>query len=133
VAPYPARRHFEAALEAVFAEREFKVLWVLMARPRRPDAVVWRGRRMLAALDAVAWPLLAALVLLSLPQPGNAGLVALAACALTAVHRLLRAVLRNERYFFTTWRWGRLLAGLLVFGYALQGVAWMAGRGALSG
>ena len=33
-------------------------MWLLVAREPRPDAPDWPGRRLLAAVDAVAWPLL---------------------------------------------------------------------------
>lgn len=109
------------------------MFWVLFARAPRPDAVVWPGRRLLAALDAVLWPLALGMGLLGVPQSGAAGQVALAACVLFAVRRLLRAVWRNERYFFTSWRWGCRLGSLLLFGYALQWAVWVLGLGGFSG
>ena len=48
-------------------------MWLLVAREPRPDAPDWPGRRLLAAVDAVAWPLL--WVLLIRQVPGPAGLV----------------------------------------------------------
>jgi len=45
----------------------------------------------------------------------------LTACAIAAgVVRLHRAIAVNHRYRFTTWRWGRVLAGLLLFGWLLK-------------
>ena len=34
------------------------VMWLLVAREPRPDAPDWPGRRLLAAVDAVIWPLM---------------------------------------------------------------------------
>lgn len=48
-------------------------MWLLVAREPRPDAPDWPGRRLLAAIDAVAWPLM--WVLLIRQVPGAAGLV----------------------------------------------------------
>ena len=48
-------------------------MWLLVAREPRPDAPEWPGRRLLAAVDAVAWPLM--WVLLIRQVPGPAGLV----------------------------------------------------------
>jgi hypothetical protein len=48
-------------------------MWLLVAREPRPDAPDWPGRRLLAAVDAVAWPLM--WVLLIRQVPGPAGLV----------------------------------------------------------
>lgn len=109
------------------------MLWILFERAPRPDAVVWPGRRALAALDAVAWPLALGAALLGLPQSGAAGLTALAACVYFAWRRLLCAMLRNERYFFTTWRWGRLLIAWLLLGCGLQLAGWMDRHGVLGG
>ena len=34
--------------------------------------------------------------------------------------RLYRAIWSNHRYWFTTWRWGRIVAALLLMGEALK-------------
>lgn len=97
-------------------------MWVIFARaPPPPDAVVWPGRRALALVDAVAWPVAWAGFVLGLPVPaGLAGHFALALCAVSALARAHRAVAHNQRYHFTTWRWGRRLVLVLAFGYALK-------------
>lgn len=97
------------------------MMWVIFARAPPPDAVVWPGRRALALLDAVAWPAAWATFVLALPVSGGlVGNFALALCAVSALTRTHRAVAHNYRYHFTTWRWGRWTAILLVFGYALK-------------
>ena len=96
-------------------------MWVIFARAPPPDAVVWPGRRALALVDAVAWPVAWSALVLGLPvSSGLAGLFALALCAASAVTRARRAVALNHRYHFTTWRWGRRLLLVLLFGYALK-------------
>lgn len=96
-------------------------MWVIFARAPPPDAQVWPGRRVLALFDAVAWPAAWAVWLLGPSVPlGLAGQCALAWCGVAAVRRALRAVLQNHRYHFTTWRWGRWLVVVLLFGYSLK-------------
>jgi len=96
-------------------------MWVIFARAPPPDAVVWPGRRALALVDAVAWPAGWAALVLGLPvSSGLAGPFALALCAASAVTRAHRAIARNHRYHFTTWRWGRRLVFVLAIGYALK-------------
>ena len=96
-------------------------MWLLVARDARPDATCWPGRRLLAAIDAIAWPLLWALVFSHAPAPvGLVGPFVGALAVVCAVSRLYRALCVNHRYRFTTWRWGRVLAGLLLFGWMLK-------------
>lgn len=96
-------------------------MWVIFARAPPPDARVWPGRRALALVDAVAWPAVWAAIVLSLPVPtGLAGHCVLAVCAVSALGRAHRAVANNHRYHFSTWRWGRRLLLVLLFGYALK-------------
>lgn len=86
-------------------------MWVLFARAPPPDAPYWPGRRWLAAVDAVAWPGAAWYWLGQVA--GSGGLVlalAMTFVVVSAVRRLLTALLRNHRYHFTTWRWGRVVA-----------------------
>ena len=94
---------------------------VVLARERRPLATIWAGRRWLAGIDALLWPGLWIVGLGFAPfSTGVAGLL-LVACALwCAVQRLREAVLENERYRFTTWRWGRPVVGLLLIGALLK-------------
>lgn len=96
-------------------------MWLLIARAPLPDAPQWRGRRILALLDAVFWPLLVALNVSSFSNAlGVVGQVALAACAFVGARRAARAIWRNERYRFTTVRVAKLLAMLLAFGAILK-------------
>jgi hypothetical protein len=96
-------------------------MWILFARVARPDAVIWPGRTLLAALDAVVWPGL--LFWATSALPGASGVVRpvlLALVALTAIKRLQRAVWSNHRYRFTTWWIVRLLAILWAVGMVLK-------------
>lgn len=93
-------------------------------RSPRPDVAWWPGRRVLAAIDALAWPALWLAGLGLLPLDG--GIIARVAMALllvAAVFRLHRAVLRNSRYWFTTWRYGGPLALLVLLGALVKIVA----------
>lgn len=102
------------------------MMWIVFARAPAPDAAYWPGRRWLAALDAVAWPAIA-LVLLS-RTPGQAGLAAPVAgviCGVNALLRLQTALSENHRYRFTTWRGARVVLALLLIAAALKvGLAW---------
>ncbi len=92
-------------------------MWLLLSRTPRPDAPSWRGRRSLAAIDAIAWPLAWIAAATHLPNRGGAvGAVIVAAAVVAALGRLRRALCRNHRYYFTMWRWGRLVVALLVGG-----------------
>jgi hypothetical protein len=76
---------------------------------------------LLAALDAVLWP--AAWVAAAALAPIKTGVVGpliIALAVLFAVLRLHRALLRNERYWFATWRWGKVLGALLLIGMVLE-------------
>ena len=96
-------------------------MWIIFTRAPRPDAPYWPGRRWLAALDAVAWPVAWAVVVARAPmQTGIVGMLSIACTALFAVSRLQRALLRNKRYRFTTWRWGRALTVLLLLGLMMK-------------
>ena len=97
------------------------VMWILIARPPRPDATSWPGRRLLAALDAVAWPaLIAATFTLAPISTGVVGPTFVGILVLIAMARLQQALWRNERYWFTTWRWGKVMVALLVVGVVLK-------------
>ena len=96
-------------------------MWIVMTRTPRPDASIWPGRRGLAAIDAVLWPLLWGVVVWHAPAPtGVVGPVACAVAALSATMRLHRALSANERYWFTTWRWAKIGAGLWLAGWVLK-------------
>jgi hypothetical protein len=96
-------------------------MWLLFARAPAPDAPIWPGRRLLAALDAVAWPL--GSVIVAGHAPGGFGIVlpvVAAVALLCALAWLHRALWLNHRYGFTTWRWGRITAALLLTGAVLK-------------
>lgn len=96
-------------------------MWLLVAREPRPDAPDWPGRRLLAAVDAVIWPLM--WVLLIQQVPGSAGLVGpfvTAMAVLLGLGRLHRALWVNHRYWFTTWRWGKVLGAMLLIGAVMK-------------
>lgn len=98
-------------------------MWLLMAREPRPDAPYWAGRRWLAVVDAVGWPLLLAWGLERAQTQGSVGIVGptfLAVLVLVAFRRLHRALWVNHRYYFTTWRWGKVAAALLVMGWVMK-------------
>jgi hypothetical protein len=78
---------------------------------------------MLAALDAMAWPLICWRVLSRLP--GSHGLLVpslLALLVLFTLRRLHIALRRNSRYRFTTWKAGRLMLALAVISCALRSI-----------
>jgi hypothetical protein len=101
-------------------------MWVLFARAPLPDARVWAGRRALALLEAVVWPLGLAALILGVPFPsGMLGVSAVALCAVTVLRRAYLALFQNPRYRFTTWRWGRGLVLVLAIGCALKLAAWI--------
>ena len=96
-------------------------MWLLVAREPRANAPYWTGRRWLAAVDAVAWPLLWVLLLGQIDVPvGILGPMIVAAALFSSAERFRRAVWVNHRYWFTTWRWGRIVTGLLVIGLVLK-------------
>lgn len=96
-------------------------MWLVFARAPLPDAPYWPGRRLLALVDAVAWPVAWMALAMHLPQPGGIVTpVAIAIGASSALGRVRRAAWQNHRYHFTTWRWGRVAAGLLVIGFSLN-------------
>jgi hypothetical protein len=96
-------------------------MWLVVVRESRPDAVSWPGRHQLAAVDAVVWPLMWVLLVKQAPAPvGILGPFVFAVATLCAVMRLHRAIWNNHRYWFTTWRWGRIVGALLLMGEVLK-------------
>ena len=96
-------------------------MWLVVAREPKPDVPYWPGRRLLAAVDAVVWPLLWVLMFSHAPKPvGLFGPLVAAVALLCALGRLHRALWVNHRYRFTTWRWGRIAAALLLMGVVLK-------------
>jgi hypothetical protein len=96
-------------------------MWVLFARAPLPDARPWPGRRALAVIDAVLWPVAIAFLAATAEVPlGAIGQLAIAICPVLAVQRAYRAIAHNHRYRFTTWRWGRRFALPVALGYGLM-------------
>ena len=96
-------------------------MWLLYARAPAPDAPYWPGRRWLAAADAAVWPLLWVLVFSHAPKPaGPMGPFVAAVALFCALGRLHRALWENHRYWFTTWRWGRVAAALVLIGLMMK-------------
>ena len=96
-------------------------MWLLVAREPRANAAYWTGRRWLAAIDAVVWPLFWVLVLGQIDAPvGIVGPKVIAVALLISAERAHRAVWVNHRYWFTTWRWGRIVGALMVIGMVLK-------------
>ncbi len=96
-------------------------MWLLISRTPRPDAAYWPGRRLLALLDAVAWPTLWVGLLVRAPfRTGVVGTVAMALLVTIAARRSHKAIFRNERYRFTTWRYGLVLTWSAVVGAVMK-------------
>lgn len=96
-------------------------MWLLVAREPRQDAPHWVGRKSLAVLDALVWPLAAVLLIALSPlHLGVVGPVLMVAVLLLSVSRLRQAIWMNHRYRFTTWRWGGLALGVIVVGAILK-------------
>jgi hypothetical protein len=96
-------------------------MWLVLTRAPLPDAPYWPGRRLLALVDAVAWP--ASWIALAMHLPKLAGIdgpMVIALAMLSALGRVHRAALQNHRYHFTSWRWGRVAVGLLLIGLVLK-------------
>ena len=97
-------------------------MWMLFIRAPPPDAAYWPGRRWLAALDAVVWPIVWVAVVAHVPmKTGSVGAAIVAWAVSATMRRFRRALWNNHRYRFTTWRWGRVLAALLLIGWVMKG------------
>ena len=93
-------------------------MFVLSTTTPRPDAPRWAGRTALSAFDAISWPLLWIYGVDRVSvSTGLLGRVVIAVAVVSLLRRVHRAIWRNERYFFTAWRWGVPLVTVL-------GVAW---------
>lgn len=96
-------------------------MWLVYAREPESDAPWWPGRRLLAAVDAVGWPLLWIELLANAPAPlGVVKPVVTAIALVYAIARLRRAVFVNHRYQLTTLWLGRVFAVLLLVGFILK-------------
>jgi hypothetical protein len=96
-------------------------MWIVLARPAQSDMPYWPGRRWVAVLDALAWP--AIWIVMLRHAQAELGLVAPVICAaaiLAGLGRVRTAVWHNERYRFTTWRWGRVVVGLMAVGLLIK-------------
>lgn len=51
---------------------------------------------------------------------GLVGPFVTALAVLLGLGRLHRAIWVNQRYWFTTWRWGKVMAGMLLIGAVLK-------------
>lgn len=99
-------------------------MFVLIPRPARPDVAQWPGRRTLAAVDAVVWPLLWVVAVAYVPiDTGLAGTLVAVLAVIFALRRLHRAVWHNGRYWFTTWRWGKPIVLLVCVGIVMKQLA----------
>jgi hypothetical protein len=57
----------------------------------------------------------------SAPVPtGVVGQVAVAVAVWCGLGRLHRALCENHRYWFTTWRWGRVALAMLVMSWVIK-------------
>ena len=96
-------------------------MFLLYAKAPLPDSPYWSGRRWFAALDAVIWPAFWMLGATQIPvATGIVGPFVQIAAVLLASSRIRVALWRNERYRFTTWRWGRLFLLLWAIGWMLK-------------
>jgi hypothetical protein len=96
-------------------------MWLVVAREPKPDAPYWPGRRLFAAVDAAVWPLLWVQLFSHAPKPvGLVGPFVAVVALLCALGRLHRALWLNHHYWFTTWRWGRIAAAMLLIGLTLK-------------
>lgn len=98
-----------------------RAMWLLVAREPLPDAPYWPGRHLITAVDAVLWPIL--WFLLITHAPASVGPVRPCVCAvalLCGLGRLHRALWVNHRYWFTTWRWGRIGAVCMLIGMVMK-------------
>lgn len=102
-------------------------VFFLMYREPKPDAEYWPGRCWLAAADALAWPGLLIAWALQWPRPGVFVPVLVSVAALLALRRLYRAVWLNHRYWFTTWRFAKLLGGMVFIFLVMKTVFWWQG------
>jgi hypothetical protein len=96
-------------------------MWLIVVREPKPDAPYWHGRHLLAAADAAAWPVIWVVLINHAPAPvGLVGPFATAVALLCGLGRLHRALWVNHRYWFTTWRWGRIAAAFWLVGMVMK-------------
>jgi hypothetical protein len=96
-------------------------MWLVIERPPSPDKPDWYGRRRLAMLDAVLWPLLVVTCLLQAHAlTGIVRPMAVIAALAIALIRLRTASSQTHRYGFTTWWVLRPLLVLFLLGLCLK-------------
>jgi hypothetical protein len=96
-------------------------MWLLVAREPKADAPYWPGRKLLAAVDALAWPVLWVLLIeMVAVTVGVIGPFVAAVALLCGLSRLHRALWVNHRYRFTTWRWGRIAVAFVLVGLFMK-------------
>jgi len=100
------------------------MILVVIPREPRPDAPYWPGRKVLASLDAVGWPLAWVVVAYQIPDVGRGVNMVVFVAVLCAVFRLSGAIFANHRYWFTTWWVLRALAVLLLVGFVMKLALW---------
>jgi len=99
-------------------------MWIIYGRTPKPDAAYFAGRRWLALLDAVAWPVAWLIAISVIPyNTGVLGILAKAVLVLVALRRCQRALFRNERYRFSTLRWGVPILALVALGELMKVLA----------
>ena len=97
---------------------------VLIQREPRPDAPYWPGRRLLAAMDAVGWPIYWVVLVHQYPKAAGLVVPVTVVAALCAFFRLCGAIFNNHRYWFTSWWAVRFLALLLLVGSVMRLALW---------
>lgn len=96
-------------------------MWLLFTRAPIANAPYWPGRRWLAAVDALVWPVLYWLLLSQIDEAGGLFIALLKSLlALSAARQLHVALLMNHRYRFRTWRWGWCLARVVAIAALLR-------------
>ena len=99
-------------------------MWIMYGRTPNPDVAYFAGRRWLALLDAVAWPVAWLIAISAIPyNTGVLGVFAKAVLVLVALRRCQRAVFRNERYRFSTLRWGVPILTFVALGELMKVLA----------
>jgi hypothetical protein len=94
---------------------------LLFSRRIHADSPHWPGRRLVASLDAVAWPVVGVWLIVASPVGGGlSSAVLMAVLAIVCVRRLHRALLLNHRYRCTTWTWGVQLTAVFAMSLMLK-------------
>jgi hypothetical protein len=99
-------------------------MWILYGRTPKADVACFPGRRWLALLDAVAWPVAWLIAISAIPYvTGVLEVFAKAVLVLIALRRCQRALFRNERYRFSSLRWGVPILTLVALGELMKVLA----------